>query len=651
MGIGVRFLTGAAVVWAGSAPAFAQRANENAVTNADDAFGTNVGLETTGIYTENDTRGFSPLKAGNSRIDGIYFDQVANLPGRLKQSTAIRVGFAAEDYPFHAPTGIADNRLKPWPTKLGASASVTRYPFGGLIADADLRLPVVKDHVGLLAGISSSETRLSSGQRTRARGWVVRSIVRFGGFELSPFVAVSQFTAQQPQPLVVVTGDFVPKLPAKRVYLGQKWADGSAGNNNFGVLAKGAITGSLSFRAGITRSEGPRHRNFSEIFTVLDATGLSSHRLISDPEQDIHSTSGEAQLAWRLGEGRWRHRIIAGYRGRDRYTESGGSDSSSVQFAPAILGTITVKAEPTFTYSAVNVGRVRQSAFMLGYVGQMQGVGLINVGLQRARYRADFTDAKTSKTTTTRDETWLYNATVGIDLTASLHAFIGTQRGLEDSGAAPESAPNRNEQLPATRTTQYEAGLRWRFAGGQLAVNAFQITKAYFAAPDPVSPYVQVGQVGHRGVEASLSGTFIDKRLSLLAGAVLMQPRVVAAAVDLGQIGERPAGTPSVYARLDANYRTDIFGGLTPTLALVYTGTRAAGSRPQASLGGKQLMLPGYATVDLGVRRQFHIGKMPASARLVVQNVFDTAQWRVVAANTLSVEERRRLIFTVAADF
>ena len=39
---------------------------------------------------------------------------------------------------------------------------------------------------------------------------------------------------------------------------------------------------------------------------------------------------------------------------------------------------------------------------------------------------------------------------------------------------------------------------------------------------------------------------------------------------------------PSLFARLDANYRTDIFGGLTPTLSIVYTGKRALGARPLA---------------------------------------------------------------------
>ena len=69
------------------------------------------------------------------------------------------------------------------------------------------------------------------------------------------------------------------------------------------------------------------------------------------------------------------------------------------------------------------------------------------------------------------------------------------------------------------------------------------------------------------------------------------------------------------------------------------------------TLGNRQLSVPGYATVDLGVRQQFSIGSVPVSFRFVLQNVLDAATWKVVAANTLSIEERRRFTLSLAADF
>ena len=59
----------AAVALAALAPmhAYAQRADENAVTAADDAFGTKVGSQSIGLYDSEHVRGFSPRAAGIGR--------------------------------------------------------------------------------------------------------------------------------------------------------------------------------------------------------------------------------------------------------------------------------------------------------------------------------------------------------------------------------------------------------------------------------------------------------------------------------------------------------------------------------------------------------------------------------------------------------
>lgn len=635
----------ALLAWPGAV--LAQRAAENAVASSDDAFGTSVGLESTGIYSEGDTRGFSPVKAGNARIDGIYYDPVGNLSGRLRASTSIRVGPAAQDYPFNAPTGVVEYQFKPFPAARGFSLGYNFGAFGGSIRDSDVRLPLANGHIGLTGGIATADLQQSDGSHSTSHGITFRPIVRFGRTEIAPFVSFSKYTTNYAHPLVVV-GDHLPALPKKRRFLGQSWAKGAYHNDVAGITLKTPLIGNLSLRAGVFRATGDRDSNFTEIFSIASAADDANYRLIADPVQAIHSISGEALAAYRFGGGRLSHRVLFGYRARNRYTESGGSDF--LGFGTIRFGTLDPQPEPTFVFSPVNAGRVRQSSWMLGYLGALDGVGHLNLGVQKARYRATFRDGRTGVITTSRAAPWLYNATLTVELGHALSVYAGTQRGLEDSGAAPENAANRNEQLPATRTTQYEGGVRWRFHGGQVVVSAFQITKPYFAF-DAASRFTESGVVRHRGVEASLSGRFIDQRLTLLVGGLLMQPRVQGEARDLGLVGERPAGTPSLVGRLDANYRTAIFGGLTPTLSVVYTGRRAVGLRPQVALGNGQLMLAGYTTVELGLRQQFKIGRVPASFRAVVQNAFDAKTWKVVAANTLYPEERRRLSVSFAADF
>src|SRR4051812_25501474 len=105
-------LTFAAAALCGSQASAQGRAGDNAVTQAEDAFGFSVGRETIGIYGPGNARGFSPTAAGNVRIDGLYYDPVFGLQSSLVESTGIKVGLSAQGYPFVAPSGIVDQTLR-----------------------------------------------------------------------------------------------------------------------------------------------------------------------------------------------------------------------------------------------------------------------------------------------------------------------------------------------------------------------------------------------------------------------------------------------------------------------------------------------------------------------------------------------------------
>ena len=94
------------------ATARAQHASDNPVVSAEDAFGLTLGLESIGMYSPGQVRGFSPLTAGNVRIDGLYFDQQGAPSNRVIEGWAIRVGVSEIGYDFPAPTGIVDYELR-----------------------------------------------------------------------------------------------------------------------------------------------------------------------------------------------------------------------------------------------------------------------------------------------------------------------------------------------------------------------------------------------------------------------------------------------------------------------------------------------------------------------------------------------------------
>src|SRR5689334_20649356 len=90
-------------------PALAQRSQENALASAVDGFGSTVGNERVGVYSTTSVRGFSPITAGNRRIEGLYFDLGGNgLTTRLFARSTVRVGLPALAYAFPAPSGIVD---------------------------------------------------------------------------------------------------------------------------------------------------------------------------------------------------------------------------------------------------------------------------------------------------------------------------------------------------------------------------------------------------------------------------------------------------------------------------------------------------------------------------------------------------------------
>jgi len=624
----------------------AQSAKDNALEQSKDAFGTQLGLESTGTYTEFDARGFSPLDAGNSRIDGVYFDQVWSLPSRLRRSTAIRVGFSAVDTPFVAPTGVVDLQLHPRPAKPGNSLIYNRYWYGGYFNEWEYRLPI-NDRLAVRGGIGVAEIGQSDGSDGRSYAVTLRGFARIGDMELVPFYAFGENTHDEVKPLVVVSQGYLPKVPPNRKYLGQKWAFGTKDYINTGATLKGVVAGNLSFRGGIFRSVNDRQTNFTEIYDVRGADSMSRHLVVADPSHDVRSNSGEGLFVLRFGGHGMDHRLFAGYRARDRVTETGGSQFFDFGLVP--YGNRDRHPEPEFSFTADNRGRVRQSSWMAAYVGSIDGVGQVNLGVQKARYRASIRNGRTGEIDRARSDPWLYNAAIKVELSPSFSAYLATQRGLEDSGIAPGNAANRDEQLPAVKSRQYEGGVRWDFGKAQLVVAAFQITKPYFSfAAD--REFVVLGDQRHRGIEASLAGHLLE-RLHVVAGAVLMDPVVTGPGREAGLVGSRPTGVSKIYGKVDLNYQTDLPGNLLLTGSFEYKGSAAATAAPIAHLGGKQLMVDPFWTIDLGTRQTIQINKTTIGVRMILRDILDKAGWHVAAPDVLFPTHRRSLLITATVDF
>ena len=154
-----------ALLLATTTPAFAQRTGENAVASAQDAFGTSVGNERVGLYSPFSARGFSPVQAGNVRINGMYFDYQADLNQRLISGSNVRVGLTAQGYPFPAPTGVADFSLRLPGSEAVASTVVGIGPFGGPRVEVDAQLPSPRRSGSPPASASTSRSSYHGGDQ------------------------------------------------------------------------------------------------------------------------------------------------------------------------------------------------------------------------------------------------------------------------------------------------------------------------------------------------------------------------------------------------------------------------------------------------------------------------------------------------------
>src|SRR5688572_15728563 len=155
----------AAALMAG--PALAQRADDNAVKSAEDAFGTSIGTENIGLYRPVEVRGFSAVDAGNIRLDGLYFDRQTDLAPLIAPGQTMRVGISAQGYPLPAPTGIVDLELVRVGDQRVISVLASHGPFDGYQAEVNAKIPIVEGRFGLALGASYQKFAFEYGNSER----------------------------------------------------------------------------------------------------------------------------------------------------------------------------------------------------------------------------------------------------------------------------------------------------------------------------------------------------------------------------------------------------------------------------------------------------------------------------------------------------
>lgn len=621
-----------------ASPALAQRTGENAVTSADDAFGTSVGNETIGLYSTDEVRGFSPAVAGNIRIDGLYMGGIVIGNQRIRAGSNVRVGLSAQGYPFPAPTGIVELSLRP----AGNDPALSTVLYGGGSQwgiDVDGQLPV-SETLSLAGGVAFNRfIDYPGGDRGDyfsfgiAPAWTPKDgteVRAYYGMEISPHDTST--------PFVFAAGNVLPPhIPYK--FHTQKWAFWKNRFTNIGLFGHTTF-GDWRLSGGVFRQVIDSKRSYNTLIVDTQPDGSAEFLVNIHPPRTTEANAGEVRLSRTFEEGPRRHVLHLSLRGGTRTGEFGGEEVFDL--GPVVLGDdIPQVDKPDTNFGEETSDKARQYAVGLAYHGRWQGVGEFSVGVQKLHYRKTVSPPDEAAIVT-RAQPWLWNATLAVNLAKGLVAYAGYTKGLEDSGVAPEIAVNRSEAPPALITSQRDFGLRYAFGPMRLVVGAFDVRKPYFNLDSNLF-FTQLGTVRHRGVEISLTGEPL-KGLNVVAGAVLMKPRVSGEAVELGLIGAKPVGRPERTANLYLDYRLPWEERLSFNLGIQYTGKRVASP-------DNELVVPADTIVNLGSRYRFELSKLPATLRLQLGNVFNEYSWVVFGSGGLKRAPPRRFDATLSVDF
>jgi iron complex outermembrane recepter protein len=618
-------------------PAYAQRADDNAIADAEDAFGSNDGGEDLGLYGPFDVRGFSPIDAGNVRVEGVFIDRQADLNPRLVEGNRIRVGPSAATYSFPAPSGIVDYRLRTPGNEARFSVVAQANSFGGALIEIDAALPI-SDTFSVGAGISQTHAEYASGNNADINHVAVIAHWRpAAATDAKLFWSRTRIVDEDIFPIILGDGNDVPDRIRRRRFLGQHWADVETERFNYGAVGRTNIAG-FTIRGGILRSVNEVLEAHNIFLQAAPLGNLSGRTVSAFPGRENASTSGELGVAREFATGNIVHRLQLVARGRSQDRRYGGTQRLTLPSAP--FGQPLYIDRPAFTFSPQTDDRVRQWSIGLGYQAEYADLGQISAGLQRVDYRKNVT-TPTGPRPTSRDRPWLVNVAATANLSSNLSLFGSFTRGLEESDVAPEIAVNRDEAPPALRTRQVDAGVRARFGTLTLIVGVFDIERPYYGV-DGSSIFRRLGDVRHRGLEASLTAEPLPG-LTLVAGGTFLSARLSGDEVAAGVIGRRPVDVPArkLIASIDWRPR----GSATSIdLAVEHIGPNTGDAR-------NNVRVQPITTLDLGVRHRFRIGGQQAVLRLQATNLFNAYGWEVAGNNAFIYTQSRQLIARVAVDF
>jgi len=189
------------------------------------------------------------------------------------------------------------------------------------------------------------------------------------------------------------------------------------------------------------------------------------------------------------------------------------------------------------------------------------------------------------------------------------------------SGNSTFSRNREGEPFDPETAEQWEAGVKSLLFGGRMSLTAaaFQLTKKNITVPDPEEPQfsTQIGEARSTGLEIDVSGE-IARGWNLVASYAWL-PEAEVTRDTTGIQGNRLFNAPESSGSLWLTYS---FRG-SRLLQGLRLGAGFFGADERSGDNANSFSLPGYGRVDAMASYTWHIGDLPWTLQLNVENLFD----------------------------
>jgi iron complex outermembrane recepter protein len=634
---------------------------------------------TTTVYSNIAIRGINMENRSNYRLNGtLPIVNLVDLPLENKDRVEALKGVSALYYGFTTPAGIVNLTMKRPTTDPLIAATLSGNDHGALAAHVD-----VSDTWGLFGlRVNAVYGSVDSGiDDTRGRRSLFAAALDFKPAENFAVTLDAEHIEKRvnepgvfryirlppPTPTNLYPALELPPLLDPSTNFGPDWASNRAEERNLLASLSWKISRAWAVSASHGNSHIVRDRRFNTIDLDTYGPNTSGDGILSiglQPGATFENTSYRAEVAGAADLWFMKHEVLTGVSRtvRDGFTSTtvpatcpGAAPTAlRVPCRQNVFAPVDIPETP-FAAPSGTQARIDDAGYYLFDRIEMASWFQVLVGIRKADYTETNRD---TGAITFEDKPTSVSYGVIMKPRAWMSLYGTYMEGLESTPAAPMTTANAGTTLPATESTQREAGIKVELRPGLLLQLAYFDIERGSAFVNGANVYVLDGRARFRGTEISLTGEVTPdwsvyatgqvldaKQISGADTLITTDPTTGAVTVVPTVIGRKIENTPEQTFSLATEHRLPrLLPGLSVNGAVYYVGERAVNPFNQA-------FIPSYALLDLGASyaRTFRGNEM--TLRLMAQNIADKKYFSSTGANVVSQAPPRTLKFSVTTRF